>query len=255
MQINSVSFSEELRKIQERAGEILLAYFKGSYAFHEKREGGLVTDADLASEKFLIDELSKLLPQAAFHSEESGKSGTGDYCWVIDPLDGTTNFAHGIPFFCISVALTFKDDPIIASIYDPLREEFFYAEKGERATLNGKPIKVASPDLKNQRLLIGLPIIHNEPCLKLLTDLGVKNYSARYFGAAALECAYVACGRLDAILFNQLAWWDIAAGMLLIQEAGGIVTDFEGNQVREVWVSFVGGSLKFATPVRPERRS
>ena len=139
-----VDLLSRVEPIVKQAGDILRSYFTQARSLKRqvKNGAGFVTEADLASEKFLIEKLSQVLPQADFCAEESGVSGNGDYCWVIDPLDGTTNFAHGVPHFCISVALAYKNQSICGAIYQPLLDEFFWAEQGKGAWLNGKKIEV-----------------------------------------------------------------------------------------------------------------
>lgn len=237
----------EAETIVRQAGDILLSYFGNSLSCKDKAGAGFVTEADLAAEKFLIDKLSKVLPEAAFFAEESGINGDGDYCWVIDPLDGTTNFAHKIPYFCISVALTYKQEPILAVIYQPILKEMFTALKNKGAFLNDNPIKISNvTDFGRSFLVIGIPYETNEDYYKrFLEDISkiMKSaYAFRHFGAAALDLAYVACGRFDAIFFEDLSWWDFAAGMLMIHEAGGITSDFANKPILSTSRSFVGAN-------------
>lgn len=251
----SLDLGQPLETIIKSAGAILMSYFRTEFPSREKEQGGPVTPADLASEKYLIEHLKGLVPQASFFAEESGASGTNDdYCWVIDPLDGTTNFIHGLPYFCISVALTFKGKPIVAAIYQPLLDDFYYAQKGQGAFLNGKKILVSSAtSLQKSMILVGLPMTYHDTyhdLIEKLPSLGPKLYSFRHLGAAALDCAYVASGRLDAVFFTGLAWWDVAAGMLLIEQAGGIVTDFQGNALTQDYRSCIGANKQIFNELR-----
>ncbi len=236
---------EQVEPIIRKAGGILLSYFNKPIDCAFKEGGSFVTEADIKSEEFLKKELAKVFPEAAFFAEESGKSGSGDYCWVIDPLDGTTNFCHYQPYFCISVALTYKDEPVFAVIYAPVLKEFFYAEKGKGAFLNGKPIKVSQPENFNMALVgVGLPYAVSDCFLALfekMKEVEQTAYSFRHLGAAALDAAFTACGRFDGFFLGELGWWDVAAGMLLIQEAGGQVTDFQGAPVGPNYKTLVGG--------------
>lgn len=240
----------ELEEILKGAGSIIMSYFGTELSSREKEQGSPVTQADLDSESYLIENLSKLVPNASFFAEESGKSGNNDYCWVIDPLDGTTNFIHQLPYFCISVALTHKGEPKIGAIYEPMRDHFYYAKKGDGAFLNGNKISVSSAStLQKTRVLIG----SHHSCQDLINKIGLlgpQHYSFRYMGAAALDCAYVASGRLDAVIFSGLSWWDVSAGIVLIQEAGGIITDFEGNPLTENYESCVGGNAELHRELR-----
>ncbi len=235
-----------LEPIVKKAGDILLSYYRTPLARIEKKKHGFATTADLASEKYLIKSLSKLFPEASFFAEESGKSGgSKDYCWVIDPLDGTTNFSYGLPYFCISVALTHHDQPIIGALYQPITDEFFFVESGKGALLNGEPIQVSQPTQFDQSLVaMGLPYgrIKRKELVHAAESVAKSAYAIRHFGAIALDLAYVACGRIDGVFFTYLAWWDIAAGMLLVEEAGGIVTDFQGKPIRPDYQTCVGGS-------------
>jgi myo-inositol-1(or 4)-monophosphatase len=237
---------ESIKPIMEQAGQILLGYFDKKLTFTQKDQAGFVTQADLASEEYLIEALGALLPQSVFHAEESGKTGDGDYRWVIDPLDGTTNFAHGLPYFCISVALTHHDKPIVGAIYNPMLKDFFYAQRGGGATLNGVQVRIREQqDLSRTVMAVGFPYAKNKQFMELLENVQrilPETYALRYFGAVALDLAYVAAGRLDAAFFEGLGWWDVAAGIVLIEEAGGQVTDFQGRQVGPDYVSFVAAN-------------
>src|SRR3989304_6616926 len=149
-----------LEPILRHAGEILLSYWGKPLTRQEKPDSGFVTEADLASEKYLVEALKRLLPTADFYTEENGKFGSNDsgYQWVIDPLDGTTNFAHGIPYFCISVALVYHDKPVCGAIYAPLQDEFFFAQEGKGAFLNDRAIQVSAPKPLSEALVaVGLP--------------------------------------------------------------------------------------------------
>lgn len=238
---------DDIEQIVRGAGTTLLSYFNTPLTRKEKEAGGFVTEADLASEQYLIDRLQHIIPGAAFWAEESGKDGNdNDYCWVIDPLDGTTNFAHGLPYFCISVALTYRGVPQCGAIYQPLLNEFFYAQDGHGAFLNDIAIHVSRPQgLEECVLVVGLPYREDErfaPSIESIGRIAPHAFAFRHFGAAALDLAYVACGRFDAIFLENLSWWDIAAGILLIQEAGGVVTDFSGKLVRDDYKSCVAAS-------------
>lgn len=198
--------------------------------------------------------MGKLLPHASFFAEESGQNGDAPYCWVIDPLDGTTNFAHKIPYFCISVALTFQGVSVLGVIYDPLRDELFSVQQGKPAMCNGKPIAVNCPaNLSDAFLFVGLPYskgIAYQQTVKTVERLADKVFALRHLGAIALDQAYVACGRTDGLFFRDLGWWDIAAGMLLIQEAGGAVTTFEGTVPTKNYRSYVAAHPKIHEKLR-----
>jgi len=240
-------WQDRLEPIMRKAGSILLSYFNNAQQLtHTDKQGnGFVTEADLASERYLIEQLRMLLPEAAITAEESGNAGSGIFRWVIDPLDGTTNFAQGLHYFCISVALTQDDIPQVAAIYQPVLNEFFYAERGKGAWLNGRKIVVSKVhDIQKAMISVCLPYDHAEfdPLLHALDRVAKQAYSIRHFGAAALDLANVACGRMDGIFFAHLGWWDVAAGMLLIEEAGGQISDFTGKALNPRYVSCVAGN-------------
>jgi len=192
--------------------------------------------------------LSRVFPGADFCAEESGISGDngGDYQWVIDPLDGTTNFAHGLPHFCISIALAHKKKPIFGMIYQPILDELFWAQSGKGAWFNGNRIHVSDLESVDKSLLVvGLPYGGIEDYRRFWAQVCAvmpRAYAFRHLGAVALDLAYVASGRFDGIFFARLSWWDFAAGDLLIREAGGKTSDFEGNPITATSGSFVAGS-------------
>jgi myo-inositol-1(or 4)-monophosphatase len=233
----------KVEPIMKEVGSFIISRFNGSLIIREKKERSLVTDVDILAEQLLIEQLQSLLPDASFIAEESGNSGNGcEYVWVIDPIDGTTNFIHGLPYFCISVALTQHDIPIWGAVYAPLTREFMYAYTNGGTFLNGKRMSVSSPILGENMIVIGFPYAKEQPFVDLLDrfkHIAPKTFALRHFGAAALDAAYVACGKLDGIFLANLAWWDIAAGMILIKEAGGIVTDFNGNPITKQYDSFI----------------
>ncbi len=237
--------------IIKQAGALVLGYLRKPLVRISKDHAGFVTQADLESEHYLIAELKKVLPQAGFFAEESGQEGSGVYRWVIDPLDGTTNFAYGLPYFCISVALTYHDEPIFGMIYDPLHDELFYALKNQGAFLkkscssSPQQLKVLPTSELGQALVFfGTPYTHDISLRRVIHNvdgLARRVAALRHFGAVALDQAQIAAGRADAVFFTNLGWWDVAAGMLLIEEAGGTVTTFEGNRVRPGYQSYVAG--------------
>lgn len=238
---------ERLEAIIKKAGTIILSYVHKQLFYTEKDQNGFVTEADLASEQFLIKELGALLPQACVIAEESGETGlVNDYCWVIDPLDGTTNFAHHIPYYCISVALTYQQKPVLGIVYNPLIDEYFYAQKGMGAYLNGVKMGVShEKNVAKSMVVVGFPYAKNEQFMDLVhkvQQILPESYALRYFGAAALDLAHVAAGRVDAAFFEGLKWWDMAAGILLVEEAGGIATDFQGKGVDPLCRSIVAAN-------------
>lgn len=243
------NWSAVLEPIVKEAGAVLLSYYDQSLTRREKEQGGFVTQADIKSEQFLIEQLAKVLPEASFWAEEGGKKGDGAYCWVIDPLDGTTNFAQGIPYFCISVALTYNNVPFVGAIYQPLLDQFFYAQAGKGAFLNGVPIHVSKPESLAKAVVgVGLSYRHikRKELIHATERVANRVYAIRHFGAIALDLAHVAAGKMDGVFFTHLAWWDVAAGMVLVTEAGGKITDFSGKPLTFEYTTCVaGGSLVY----------
>lgn len=244
-----LDIKKDVQNVVEKAGEILLSFFGNTLSQKNKAGMGFVTEADLASEAFLIEQLLKIVPGASIYAEESGQVNqkNNEYCWVIDPLDGTTNFAHSLPYFCISVALTYKSDPILAFVYQPVLKELFWAIKGGGAFLHDIPIYISTTSrFEDTFLCAGIPYIkdkaYNKRFMRAFAEIIKETFAFRHFGAVALDLAYVACGRLDAIFFEDMAWWDFAAGKLLIQEAGGIITDFNNNAIQKDSRSFIGAN-------------
>ena len=200
----------------------------------EKSLNSLVTHIDKGAEKRLASGLNNLLPQAGFITEEKMVAQEDrKYTWIIDPIDGTTNFIHGLPYFCISIALRQHDEIVLGVVYDISRDELFSAVKGNGATLNKKPIQVSKTiHLKDSILATGFPY-HDyrsvQEYLEIFEYFIKHTRGLRRFGAAALDLSYVACGRFDGFFEYGLNIWDVAAGVLLIQEAGGKVVDFKGH--------------------------
>ncbi|MBN1549447.1 inositol monophosphatase [Candidatus Babeliales bacterium] len=236
-------------RILQEAGRLLISFRASSLSRTRKPDQGFVTEADLAVESFLVNKLSELTPGYHFYAEENGEiaEGESDYCWVIDPLDGTNNFAQGLPHFCISVALTHRHEPVLGFVYQPLLNEMFHAIKHGGAYLNDKPIHVSSHrEIEGSVLVSCIPYIRSAQTIRKvheITDLALHYCVLRILGAAALDQAYVACGKIDGIFLGALGWWDVAAGLLLIQEAGGIVTEIDGRKlVTKAFRSFIGGN-------------
>jgi myo-inositol-1(or 4)-monophosphatase len=194
----------------------------------------MVSYVDKTAEQKLVQNLEKLIPDAGFITEEKTINRTGKtYTWIIDPLDGTTNFIHGIPAYGISVALYEDGLPVIGVVYELNRGEMFYSFKGGPALMNKKEIKVSTnPDLKSSLLATGFPYYQfdKQPqYLKLLTEMMQKSHGVRRIGAAAIDLVYTACGRFDAFFEYNLQQWDFAAGCFIVQQAGGEVYDFAGG--------------------------
>ena len=222
-----------IQSIASQAGEILLN-FSGDLDIQHKSRTDLVTEADHASEEYLIKAIQKAFPDHAIIAEESGKwQGTQDHQWFIDPLDGTLNYAHGVPIYCVSIGYAHQGQMQLGVVYDPTRGEFYCAERGKGATLNGEPISVSNyTEMVDCMLATGFPKGVDDP-----RESNIPNFirftevaqTVRRIGSAALTIAYVAAGRLDGFWETDIFQWDIAAGGLIVEEAGGVVTDIYGD--------------------------
>lgn len=217
------------------AGHLLLEKFGRITTVTKKGDINLVTEADLASEALIIERIKSYYPKHAILAEEAGNAvvadGAGTWKWIIDPLDGTTNYAHGYPCFAVTLALEHEGEVVIGVTLDPTRDELFAAEKGRGATLNGKPIAVSSTDdLGNSLICTGFPydFKRKDDFARHLTAFLMQSRGVRRDGSAAIDLAYVACGRFDGFWEEGLNPWDMAAGKLLVEEAGGWVTDYSG---------------------------
>jgi myo-inositol-1(or 4)-monophosphatase len=204
-------------------------------AIQEKGRQDFVTEVDKKTEEMLVSGLSELLPEAGFIAEEGTSSKRGEtYNWVIDPVDGTTNFIHGVFPFAISVGLTENDEVVAGIIYEFGLDEFFYAWKDGGAWLNGTPIRVSEVSSVDQALVAtGFPytnFLYLEQFMKSMDHFMKNSHGLRRLGSAATDIAYVACGRYDGFYEYGLHPWDIAAGILLVKEAGGSVSDFAGHK-------------------------
>ena len=231
--------------IAREAGALLRDYYRRGVATEYKGDVDLVTEADRASEKLIVERLHRAFPEHGVYGEEGTRSNMdGEYRWYIDPLDGTTNFAHGFPVFCVSMGLERRasslsakqDGEIVAGvIYDPLRDELYTAEKGKGAYLNGVPIHVSRVgELAEALLATGFPSRkrHDNPNIHFYQEFTLRSHGVRRAGAAALDLAYTACGRLDGFWEFNLNPWDTSAGALLVAEAGGSITTFDGSAFR-----------------------
>jgi myo-inositol-1(or 4)-monophosphatase len=205
----------------------------GRMTIHQKSRHDFVSEVDYKAEQEIINIIRNAFPDHAILAEESGEHQGNDYIWVIDPLDGTTNYLHGFPQYAVSIALKVKGKIELGVVYDPSRDELFTAERGGGAMLNNRKIRVTKQTRLDGALLgTGFPFKtdeHLDAYLAMFRPLCVATSGIRRAGAAALDLAYVACGRLDGFWEIGLQEWDIAAGLLLIQEAGGVVTDFSFN--------------------------
>lgn len=215
-----------------------------------KGKNDFVSYVDKTSEIKIIERLSKLLPESGFIAEEGTSTKKGEmYNWVIDPLDGTTNFIHGIPCYSISIALMRHNELVLGVIYEINLEECFYAWEGSKAFLNGKEIQVSkTPQLSDSLLATGFPYYDYDRMneyLELFKYFMKNTHGLRRLGSAATDLAYVACGRFDGFYEYSLQPWDVAAGAFIVQQAGGIVTDFKGGDKYVFGKELVAGNNIF----------
>lgn len=222
----------------KEAGALVKQAFDGTAALGStfKQENDtlqVVTDVDTAAEKLILDTLKQAFPDHAFFSEEAGEdTNTSDYRWVVDPIDGTSNYARRIPFFCVSIGLTYKNEPILGVVYQPITDELFTAEKGKGAFLNGKKISVTSDTAVSKAFVTvdrGKSQHEKERLVSIVAELTKHVRSMRMPGSGALQTCYVACGKFDAAIFNGLSFYDVAAAAVIAQEAGAQLSDFSGR--------------------------
>lgn len=195
----------------------------------------LVTDLDRLAQKAIYERLARAFPEHGFLAEEElSRQPESDFLWIIDPLDGTTNYAHRFPIFCVSIALRHRERIVLGLVYDPMREEMFEAVTGRGARLNGEPIRVSQVNTLDHSLLAtGFPYdVRESPVNNVdhFNDFVVRAQAIRRCGSAALDLCYVACGRFDGFWELKLKPWDVAAGAIIVEEAGGRLSDFEGKK-------------------------
>ena len=243
----------------QKAGKVLKEGFGTDYTISSKSQiHDLVTEYDHKSEAIIIETIRSSFPDHQILTEESGLHGSyGDITWIIDPLDGTVNFAHGIPFFCVSIAAIQGTDILCGVIYSPMTEELFSAEKDGGAFLNGNSYKVTQQiSLLHSFLVTGFPYsVKENPlhCIEHFAHIVGMGIPIRRLGSAALDLAYVAVGRFDGFWEVALQPWDMAAGALLVKEAGGIVIDYSGNDLNVMQSSsIIAGNIDIVKALQNE---
>jgi myo-inositol-1(or 4)-monophosphatase len=229
----------------KEAGEVLRKGFGGQHSVRYKGEVDLVTEVDEEAERVIREILLGAFPAYGMLAEEGGElAGEEDVRWIVDPLDGTTNYAHGLPIFCVSIALERSGEVVLGVVHDPMREEIYVAERGGGATLNGEPIRVSDTDELIRALIVtGFPYDRAEmpEALELFGRFAAITQGMRRLGSAALDLCYVASGRLDGYYERGIWPWDLAAGSVILEEAGGKLTNYRGGMLdlegREIAVS------------------
>ncbi len=238
MVINLDSIANQTIEIVKKAGEFIQLQIKQFNDSHIEIKGlnQLVSFVDIETEKYLVKELAQLIPNSSFITEEktAEQNKNADYCWIIDPLDGTTNFMHKLPVYSISVALMHKNQLILGVVYEINRNEMFHAIKDHGAFLNNTPISISQNKTLNQSLIAtGFPYYDfdkMEAYLNILRNLMKNTHGLRRMGSAAVDLAYTAVGRFEGFFEYSLAPWDVAAGIIIVKEAGGKVYDFNGGE-------------------------
>lgn len=246
-QVDELAGFKEVCERAARAGGDVLRHWQGRVHAREKGPADLVTEADLASQEAVRATLLEVFPEHGFLGEEnlSIPASADGYRWIVDPLDGTTNYIHGIPVYAVSIALERRGEVIVGTIYDPSAEACFTGVRGRGATLNGQPLKVSAAEYLAEAVVsMSLParVRRESPELDQFLKVVVRAQSIRRLGSAALALASVAAGRFDAYWSTCTKAWDIAAGILLIEEAGGIVTALDGGPVQLEVGSFVAAA-------------
>jgi myo-inositol-1(or 4)-monophosphatase len=220
----------------KEAGKILLDSFDNEKKVVVKSKGNLVTDVDTRTEEYVIRTIKEEYPDHLIVSEELNYANTPKgYTWIIDPLDGTNNYVFGIPFFSVNVALLYDRRILLAVTYDPIRQELFHAVQGNGAYLNGSPIKVSEASTLHDSLLgldLGYSNKRGRELIDIISSLWWRVHCIRIIGSAALGLAYVAAGRITTYIHRYVQPWDIASGLLLIREAGGVVTNWTGKEAK-----------------------
>jgi myo-inositol-1(or 4)-monophosphatase len=222
--------------IARHAGSILMDFRRKGIGFELKGDFDLVTEADRTSEAYIVRELQKAFPADGIVGEEGSRiTGTSEYRWYIDPLDGTTNFAHSFPAYCVSIGLARGDEPVAGVIYDPTRDELFHSTPEEGALLNNQPIRVSPcSTLETALIATGFPSRrrHLNVNVHFFYQTSLITHGVRRTGSAAIDLANVACGRAEGFWEFQLNSWDMAAGVAILRAAGGKVTDMRGGAFR-----------------------
>lgn len=231
--MNKPDYLSVAAEVSQEAGAQILSYLKRPLEVEYKGSFDLVTAADRASEELIVERLQCRFPEHSIVAEEgSGVSATSEYVWYVDPLDGTTNFTHGFPAFCVSIGLAFRGEMVVGVVYDPLRKELFSAERRSGAYLNSRRIEVSwRKSLKESLIGTGFASRkrHDDINVYFFHQVSMLTHGVRRTGSAALDLCSVASGRLDGFWEFGLNAWDVAAGLLIIQEAGGIYGDMKGG--------------------------
>jgi len=230
-----------------KAGKVLMDYYGKDVTFEKKSDNTIVSQADLDSEKIILDTIRKNFPEHSIYSEEEGKTDNhSEYMWFIDPLDGTREFAHKLPLFSVSIGLEKNNEMILGVVYLPVTDELFYAEKGKGAYLNGKKIKVSDNEIENSLFNSPCGISYGKDRIIPVLSLFIENVSGlRMIQSCAAALVYLAVGRLDFYILTKIMSHDFAAGKIILEEAGGKITQIDGNKVTTKSDNFIASNDMF----------
>ena len=248
-----MNYIKLMQPVIKQAGDLVMSHFRKNIRISSKNGQGIVTEVDFLSQQILIDGLTKALPGSGVIAEEGKISHMQEFTWVIDPIDGTKNFVRGLPYFCINVALMHHDKVIAAVTYQPVTNEWFCAQKGQAVFLNEKPCQLQQRWKQAGALVVVADAMaRHENFLNqvkgLFKNLGI-DVRFRINGAVALDLAYVSAGMFDVVIFQNLHWWDAAAGVLLVQEAGGWVSQYDGSMVDQQFKTLIAGDEQLCTMI------
>lgn len=251
-----MQYVPKMRPIIKKVGDMVMSHFLGAIEIHKKNDRSIATNIDLISEEILKNELCVMLPCSGFIAEETKIQEIREFTWVIDPIDGTKNFARGIPYFCINVALMHEADVIAAVTYAPATQQWFWAERGKGAFRNGIQIIIDDNDSKPLGLLAVISDFrfrHADLTASIKNACKPYEHDVRFRinGAAALDLAYAAAGCFDVVIFENLQWWDAAAGTLLITEAKGMICQHDGSPINASFTSLIAGSPNVCKLILP----
>ncbi|HSW75998.1 MAG TPA: inositol monophosphatase family protein [Candidatus Saccharimonadales bacterium] len=251
-----MQYIEIMRPIIKKAGDMVMSHFRGSLQIQRKKDLSVVTNIDVMSQEILLHGLCRALPGSGFIAEEAKQHEIKEFTWVIDPIDGTKNFVRGLPYFCINVALMQHKEVIAAVTYFPAMDEWFYAQKGAGAWRNGVRLDMTQRNWSQAGALVVVSdfrLRHCELLGKIKHQLKHIEHGVRFrvCGAAALDLAYCASGSYDAVLFENLKWWDAAGGTLLITEAGGTICQYDGSPVDQSFRSLIAGNKEMCDLILP----
>ncbi|MBP6870192.1 inositol monophosphatase [Candidatus Babeliales bacterium] len=243
--VKELQYFEQIHDVMIRSGQLVMQRFGTDFEIFEKDGGSIVTSVDFENEQFLKLELAKIAPQASFFAEESGRSGQkSDFVWVIDAVDGTRNFIKGIPLFCIMIALTYKDEPVMSAIYQPVTKQLYYAEKGKGVWLQGKQIRFVDTLIQTKTGIVTCAQ-DDYPQIKLKFKEKNIQVSRRYFGSAGIDALFLVSGNIDFLIFRNANWWDVVPGMLMITEMEGLAYSYEKSSIKEYCGTFQAGNKLF----------